>query len=127
MFEKINEKLDFDSKDIIERLLKKIDKTEEEIHELLLDVVEIVLGYIHCDKVPEGLERTLYKMVIDYDDIENFSSASDRFKSDIKSIQRGDVKTEFQDTSNKKLTESTRSILIKDYTTILNRFRKMQR
>ncbi len=127
MLEKINEKLDFDSKDIIERLVKKLGKTEDEVYELLLDVIEIVLGYIHCDKVPEGLERTLYKMIIDYETLETSSSASDRFKSDIKSVQRGDVKTEFQDTSDKKLTESTRSVLIKDYAAILNGFRKMQR
>ena len=127
MLEKINEKINFTADEIIERLIEKLNKTEEEIYELLLDVIEIVLGYIHCDKVPEGLERTLYKMIIDYETLETSSSASDRFKSDIKSVQRGDVKTEFQDTSDKKLTESTRSVLIKDYAAILNGFRKMQR
>ena len=115
MLEKIKEKLDFSPEEIIERLVEKLSKSA------------IVLGYIHCTKIPEGLERTLYKIAIDYDILENSTSASDRFKGDIKSIHRGDVKTEFQDVSGNKLTESTRSVLIKDYATILNRFRKMQR
>ena len=128
MLEKIKKLLSFSPDYVISRLKKKLETEDMDlIEEILYETLNIILLYIHWDKVPESLEMTLYDMAIDYQDLSSKSSASARFTPGIKSVQRGDVRTEFQDVSANKLNKSIRSTLWNDYAIILNSVRKLSR
>lgn len=91
-----NDLLDFDGANLVDRLYKK---GLEDVEDMLLDCIFVILNFTNQEKVPSHLERTLYSMCIDYDKMYKKASEND---SSVKSITRGDFKTEFKDESELK-------------------------
>lgn len=112
------ELLDFDPNNLIERLQKN---NVEDYEEKLLDCIFIILNFTNQNKVPYHLERTLYNMCIDCNKLYEKALEAD---SKIKSIARGDLKTEFRDeTELKKYIEPQ---LLQGYANSLVEFRKLR-
>lgn len=112
------ELLDFDPNNLIERLQKN---NVEDYEEKLLDCIFIILNFTNQNKVPYHLERTLYSMCIDCNKMYEKALEAD---SKIKSITRGDLKTEFRDeTELKKYIEAQ---LLQGYANSLVEFRKLR-
>lgn len=117
-YNSLNELLDFDSKKLIDRLRQK---GIEDVEEMLLDCIFVILNFTNQEKVPSHLERTLYSMCIDYDKMYKKASQSD---STVKSITRGDFRTEFKDENElKKYIELQ---LRQNYASSLVEFRKLR-
>lgn len=110
--------LDFDSNDLIVRLYQKEIKDADNV---LLDCIFIILNFTNQDKVPWHLERTLYSMCVDYDTMYKKALQTD---GNIKSITRGDFKTEFKDESELKKYIETQ--LTQNYASSLVEFRKLR-
>jgi len=117
MFEKYKNLLDFDSSNLIARLL---DYGIEDL-ELLVDCIYIVLNFTNQEKVPWQLERLLYSMCIDYNKLLINASAED---NNAKSITRGDFKIEFKDDTEVK--KYAQSQLLQNYSNDLVEFRKLR-
>ena len=110
--------LAFNGRDLVDRL---VDKGIEDVENVLLDCIFVILNFTNQDKVPRHLERTLYNMCIDYDTMYKKASEPD---SNIKSITRGDFKTEFKD--ERELKKYIETQLIQNYSNSLVEFRKLR-
>ncbi len=108
----------------VERLsaLLGIDEPDEtvKIHlEFVLENAEdTVKNYCHIDEIPVELETTVLRMAMDIYRNEKMGSAN--VPQSVSSVQTGDTTTSFK-TSATEFSES----LMKNYKTVLNRYRKV--
>lgn len=108
--EKVQSMVDFDISYIVKRFIKeKKLENEEDVCDILYSVVGKILNYIHQKKIPSDLETTLYDMLKDYYDFngldkvynsENNIESNSDLKNNVKSIERGNEKIEFENKAN---------------------------
>lgn len=143
--EKVQSLVCFDLSYILGRLKKEYKlANDSSICDVVYDVVNIVINYIHQYKIPALLETTVYEMVKDYWDYNRYKvkddeiiigSDDDDSSDDVKKIKRGNEEIEFKDTNITKINgrsystgtlEPTEDYLIKKYKNRLNTHRKMR-
>jgi hypothetical protein len=88
---------------------------------ILGDVEEVIMNYCHIDELPEGLKYTAYRMAMDLYRNEGIGDA-DGAGGNVTSIKEGDTQVNFGST---KYEATFAASLLKNYTTQLNRYRKL--
>lgn len=81
---------------------------------------EIILNYCNINKLPQGLENTLYRMAADIYRNDNYGSAG--ANSPVASIREGDTQVDFAQSST---STNYQASILKSYTVQLNRYRRM--
>ncbi len=93
--------------------------------ELLLFVIDkvsdMVCNYCNIKQVPKGLEKVMLNMAVDLYRAE--SLGQEQAEGTVKSVTEGDVTVSFASAS--AISENSGMQFLKDYTTQLNRYRKL--
>lgn len=109
-----------DSVDIVRSLLNIEDSTQDIKIKLILDAVgETICSYCNLEEVPKALKYTHCRMAADMYKSENASGKADAPSS----ISEGDTTVSFRDNTASKDYAIYADSVMKNYTTILNRYR----
>lgn len=104
----------------LKRLLGIEDKSRDFVVDFLIeDVEETIKNYCNVEKLPEGLLNTAYRMAMDLYRNENIGQ--DTAGISVSSITEGDTSTSFGQYAD----DNFKDTILKNYSRILNRYRKV--
>lgn len=87
---------------------------------ILLNIEEIIRNYCNLRSIPAGLENTAYRMAMDL--FRNEQIGNDTTDNQVAAIEEGDTKVSF---TSSPYNDSFSNSLLKNYTSQLNRYRRM--
>lgn len=103
------------------KLLLGISEEQDTLLQFVLDDVgDMILAYCNIKVLPEGLENTAYRMAMELYRNENLGH-EESAPGSVSSISEGDTSTSF----NASVSEGYKDSLLKDYKSVLNRYRRV--